>query len=222
MSVIKAPLLPPKAKPADVQAIFTTFRNAEPEPKTELVYKTPFQLLVSVVLSAQATDKSVNLATKPLYEKIHTPAEMAALGEEKLLPYIRSVGLYKTKARNVIALSHLLLEKHGGEIPQTEAELTALPGVGRKTANVVRGALFGHITLAVDTHVYRVARRLGLSRAETPDKVEADLIKIIPQEFLRHAHHWLILHGRYTCIARNPRCLTCPVEKWCHSPEKNL
>ena len=214
-------LLPPKAKPAEVRAIFATFRDRELEPKTELLYTTPYQLLVAVVLSAQATDKSVNLATRPLYEAVKTPADMLALGETKLLDAIKSIGLYKTKAKNVIALSHLLLEKHGGEIPHTEAELVALPGVGRKTANVVRGALFGHITIAVDTHVYRVARRLGLSRGTTPDKVEADLLKIIPDEFLLHAHHWLILHGRYTCLARNPKCTVCPVNQWCHSSEKN-
>lgn len=214
--------LPPKAKPADVKAIFETFRAVSPHPQTELTYKTPYQLLVAVVLSAQATDKSVNLATTPLFEKIKTPQQMVALGEEGLIPYVKSIGLYRGKAKNVIALSRLLVENHKGEVPETEAELTALPGVGRKTANVVRNQLFGHATIAVDTHVYRVARRLGLSHATTPDGVEADLLKIIPPEFQQHAHHWLILHGRYTCIARKPKCEICPIARWCHSPEKTI
>lgn len=222
MATSQASLLPPKAKREDIQAIFTTFRQAEAAPRTELLYKIPYQLLVAVVLSAQATDKSVNLATTPLFEKVTTPADMVALGEAGLTPYIKSIGLYKTKAKNVIALSQLLLDHHNSEVPATEAELVALPGVGRKTANVVRAEIFGAITIAVDTHVYRVARRLGLSRATSPDAVEADLLKIIPEDFQRHAHHWLILHGRYICLARSPKCAVCPIEKWCHSPEKTF
>ena len=212
--------LPPKAKPADIQAIFTVFRAKDAAPRTELLYTTPFQLLVAVVLSAQATDKSVNLATAPLFEHVHTPAQMTALGEEALIPYIKSIGLFRTKAKNVIALSHLLVDLHDGEVPNTMDALVALPGVGRKTANVVLSQLFNIPTIAVDTHVYRVARRLGLSRGTLPDSVEADLMQVIPEEFLQHAHHWLILHGRYTCTARMPKCLLCPVASWCHSPEK--
>lgn len=214
--------LPPKAQPADIQAIFSTWRESMPEPQTELTYTNGYQLLVAVVLSAQATDKSVNLATTPLFAKITTPAQMVALGEEGLTPYIKSIGLFRTKAKNVIALSHLLIQHHNSEVPESEAELVALPGVGRKTANVIRNCLFGHHTIAVDTHVYRVARRLGFSRGNTPDSVEADLLKVIPSEFLQHAHHWLILHGRYTCVARTPKCPQCPVAHWCHSPEKTV
>lgn len=212
--------LPPKAKPQAIRAIFETFRKAETAPQTELLFNTPYQLLVAVVLSAQATDKSVNIATTPLFKKVEGPAAMVALGEEGLIDYIKSIGLFRTKAKNVIALSQLLLQNHAGEVPSTMDELVALPGVGRKTANVVLNQLFGHHTIAVDTHVYRVARRLGMSRGTTPDSVEADLIRVIPGEFMQHAHHWLILHGRYTCIARNPHCHVCPVAEWCHSPEK--
>lgn len=212
--------LPPKAKPDAIRAIFTVFRSLSESPRTELLYNNGYQLLVAVVLSAQATDKGVNKATAPLFAYVHTPAEMLQLGEEGLTGYIKSIGLYRTKAKNVIALSQYLVNRHGGEVPDTMDELTALPGVGRKTANVVLSQLFGHHTIAVDTHVYRVARRLGLSRGSTPDAVEADLMKVIPAEFLQHAHHWLILHGRYTCLARAPKCAECPVAQWCHSPDK--
>jgi endonuclease-3 len=211
---------PPKAKPAEVKAIFETFRTAEAEPKTELLYGNAYQLLVAVVLSAQATDKSVNIATAPLFKKVLTPADMIALGEEALTEYIKSIGLYRTKAKNVIALSHILSEQYGGNLPTTMEDLVKLPGVGRKTANVVLNSLFGHHTIAVDTHVFRVSHRLGFSRGTTPDAVETDLMRLIPAEFLEHAHHWLILHGRYTCVARKPHCHVCPIEKWCHSPEK--
>ncbi len=216
------PSLPPKAKPDAVKAIFTTWRDADPSPQTELAYSNGYQLLVAVVLSAQATDKSVNIATAPLFAKVTTPAQMVALGEEKLTAYIKSIGLFRTKAKNVIALSQQLLDIHQGEVPQTETALTALPGVGRKTANVILNCLFSHPTIAVDTHVYRVSRRLGFSRGTTPDAVEADLLRLIPSEFLQHAHHWLILHGRYTCLARSPKCGTCPVAQWCRSPEKTI
>jgi endonuclease III len=222
MAALSRSALPPKAKPADIQAIFTVWRSNDAAPQTELLYNTPYQLLVAVVLSAQATDKSVNLATAPLFKQVTTPAEMIALGEEGLTTFIKSIGLFRTKAKNVIALSHLLLESHDGEVPQTMDKLIALPGVGRKTANVVLNQLYDHHTIAVDTHVYRVARRLGFSRGTTPDAVEADLLKIIPAEFLKHAHHWLILHGRYTCIARTPKCPICPIAQWCHSPEKTI
>lgn len=222
---VLSPAGTPPAKPAtqaDITAIFTTFQSLNAEPRTELIYTNPYQLLVAVVLSAQATDKSVNLATASLFAKVKTPADMTKLGEANLLPFIQSIGLFRTKAKNVIALSRQLIERFNGQVPQTEAELTSLPGVGRKTANVVRSQIFGHITIAVDTHVFRVARRLGLSRSTTPDKVEADLHAAIPEKFQRHAHHWLILHGRYTCLARHPKCAACPVEKWCHSPDKLL
>ncbi len=214
--------LPPKAKPDAIRAIFTVFRSQSESPRTELLYSNGYQLLVAVVLSAQATDKGVNKATAPLFEKIHTPAEMLTLGEEGLTGYIKSIGLYRTKAKNVIALSQMLVDQHGGEVPESMDQLTALPGVGRKTANVVLSQLFGHHTIAVDTHVYRVARRLGLSRGTTPEAVEADLMNVIPTEFLQHAHHWLILHGRYTCLARAPKCGVCPVAQWCHSPDKTI
>ena len=215
-------LFPPKAKPEAIRAIFETFRTASPAPRTELLYTNGYQLLVAVVLSAQATDKGVNKATGPLFERVHSPADMLALGEEGLTGYITSIGLYRTKAKNVMALSQQLLEKHAGEVPDSMEHLTALPGVGRKTANVVLSQLFGHPTIAVDTHVYRVARRLGLSRGTMPDAVEADLLKVIPAEFLYHAHHWLILHGRYICVARGPKCAQCPVARWCHSPDKTV
>jgi endonuclease-3 len=212
--------VPPKATPQAVRAIFETFRKAEPHPKTELVYHTPYQLLVSVVLSAQATDKSVNTATAPLYTSVSTPQNMLSLGEDRLLAAIKTIGLYRTKARNVMALSRILVEQYGGQLPETMEELVKLPGVGRKTANVVLNQLFNHPTIAVDTHVFRVSHRLGLSRGTTPEAVEADLMAEIPDEFKAHAHHWLILHGRYICVARSPKCATCSVEKWCHSPDK--
>jgi endonuclease-3 len=214
--------LPPRAKPEEIRAIFATLQAAMPEPKTELVYGTPYQLLVAVVLSAQATDVGVNKATAKFYDKVKTPEDMLALGEEKLVGLLSSINFYRNKAKNVMALSHMLVEKHGGEVPQTMDELVALPGVGRKTANVILNSLYGHHTLAVDTHVFRVSRRLGLSRGETPEAVENDLMKIVPTNYLRHAHHWLILHGRYTCVARKPKCAQCPVAAWCHAPEKQV
>ncbi len=214
--------LPPKATPQAVQAIFATFQQHTPAPRTELHYTNGYQLLVAVVLSAQATDKGVNKATAPLFARVTTPAEMLQLGEEGLTTYIRSIGLFRTKAKNVIALSQRLIDHHGGEVPNTMEALVSLPGVGRKTANVVLSQLFGQPTVAVDTHVFRVARRLGFSRGTTPDAVEADLLRLIPPEYLFHAHHWLILHGRYTCLAQRPRCAQCPVAAWCHSPAKTL
>lgn len=214
--------LPPKARAEEVAAMFAAWQRANPHPTTELTYGNPFQLLVAVVLSAQATDKGVNKATAPLFAKIKTPAQMAALGEEGLVPYIQSIGLFRTKAKNVIALSHKLQENYGGALPHTREGLQTLPGVGRKTANVVLNTLWGEPTVAVDTHVFRVAHRLGLSRGKTPEATEADLLKVIPPQYLKDAHHWLILHGRYTCTARAPKCISCPVEKMCHSPDKNI
>jgi endonuclease-3 len=195
--------------------IFERFRAATPHPKTELVYRTPFELLVSVVLSAQATDKSVNLATAKLFPVANTPDKIVKLGEAGLTEYIKTIGLYRNKAKNVVALSKLLLEKHGGEVPPTREELEALPGVGRKTANVVLNVAFGQPTMAVDTHIFRVANRTGLGPGKDPLEVELKLVKFTPPEFMQHAHHWLILHGRYTCLARKPRCPACLIRDLC-------
>ena len=201
--------------PQKRRAIFERFRAANPQPKTELVYRTPYELLVAVVLSAQATDKSVNLATAKLFPVANTPAKMAELGEERLMEYIKTIGLFRTKAKNVIQLSHLLLEKFKGEIPQNREDLESLPGVGRKTANVVLNTAFGQPTMAVDTHIFRVANRTGLGPGKDPLEVEQKLLKFTPPEFLQHAHHWLILHGRYTCVARTPKCPECLIKDLC-------
>ncbi len=198
-----------------VWAIFEVWRRLNPAPTTELVYGNPFQLLVAVVLSAQATDKGVNKATAALFQRVETPAEMVALGEEGLTGYIKTIGLYRAKARNVIALSGQLVRDHGGEVPRLREQLEALPGVGRKTANVVLNTLYGEPVMAVDTHVFRVATRLGIARGDTPLAVEKGLDKVIPAEFKVNAHHWLILHGRYTCLARAPKCGECAVRDWC-------
>ena len=200
-----------------IKAIFDRFAAAEPDPRTELNYPNPFSLVVAVALSAQATDVSVNKATAKLFEVADTPAKMAALGEEGLIPYIRTIGLFRTKAKNVIALSNILLQRHGGEVPLDRAALQALPGVGRKTASVVLNELRIEPAIAVDTHVFRVSHRLDLSQAKTPDKVEAELMGKIARPYLTRAHHWLILHGRYTCIARRPKCETCVVSDLCPS-----
>ena len=200
-----------------IKAIFDRFAAAEPDPRTELNYPNPFCLVVAVALSAQATDVSVNKATAKLFDVADTPAKMAALGEEGLIPYIRTIGLFRTKARNVIALSNILLQQHGGEVPLERAALQALPGVGRKTASVVLNELRVEPAIAVDTHVFRVSHRLDLSQAKTPDKVEAELMGKIARPYLTRAHHWLILHGRYTCIARRPKCETCVVSDLCPS-----
>ncbi len=189
-------------------------------PKSDLEYGSAFELLVAVVLSAQATDKSVNLATRKLYPVANIPATILALGVEGLTPYIKHIGLYRGKAKNVIELSRLLIERHSGEVPNTRAELEALPGVGRKTASVVLNVAFGQPTIAVDTHVQRVANRLGIAKTTTPEQTEQVLLVRTPTEHLLHAHHYLILHGRYCCTARAPQCLTCPVKTWCPFPEK--
>ena len=201
--------------PQKRREIFERFRAANPEPKTELVYRTPFELLVSVVLSAQATDKSVNLATAKLFQVADTPAKLVELGEERLQDYIKTIGLFRTKAKNVIRLSRLLLEKFAGEIPQNREDLESLPGVGRKTANVVLNTAFGQPTMAVDTHIFRVANRTGLAAGKDVLSVEKKLLQTMPPEFLLHAHHWLILHGRYTCVARKPKCPECLIEDLC-------
>jgi len=209
-----------KASSARAAEIFARFAAANPEPKGELEYVNPFTLLVAVVLSAQATDAGVNKATRPLFQVADTPEKMAALGVEGLEQRIRTIGLYRNKARNVIALSQRLIAEHGGQVPREREALEALPGVGRKTANVVLNTAFGEPTLAVDTHVFRVAHRLGLARGKTPLEVETGLLKVIPAGYLRHAHHWLILHGRYVCQARRPRCEACVVADLCTSADK--
>jgi endonuclease III len=202
-----------------IAEIFRRFEAASPHPHTELDYASPFTLLVAVVLSAQATDKSVNKATERLFRVADTPAKMVALGEPGLIPYIAAIGLFRTKAKNVVALSRQLIERHGGEAPLTREALQALPGVGRKTASVVLNELGVEPAIAVDTHVYRVAHRLGLSRGKTPDDVERDLMAITPEPYRSRAHHWLILHGRYVCVARKPKCAACVVADLCPSRE---
>jgi endonuclease-3 len=199
---------------------FRRLSSLDPHPTTELEYKTPFQLLVAVVLSAQATDVGVNKATRLLFKAAPTPAAMLALGEDGLKRYIATIGLFNTKAKNVLATCRLLLEQHGGEVPRERAALEALPGVGRKTANVVLNTAFGESTIAVDTHVFRVANRTGLAPGKTPLEVELGLLKRVPKDYLRHAHHWLILHGRYVCTARKPRCPECPVRDLCEYRDK--
>jgi len=206
--------------PKKRQAIFAQLREANPNPTTELQYSTPFQLLVAVVLSAQATDRSVNLATRRLFEVAGTPQAIAALGEEGLIPYIRTIGLFRTKASNVAKLAQLLVERHGGEVPRSREALEALPGVGRKTANVVLNTAFGEPTIAVDTHIFRVANRTGLAPGRNVDEVERRLEKFVPGEFRKDAHHWLILHGRYVCKARRPECWRCTIAPWCEYKPK--
>ena len=202
-------------KTAVIPEFFARLRKAMPEPETELEYDNVYQLLVAVVLSAQATDVGVNRATGPLFKVMKTPAQMVALGEAKLIDQIKTIGLFRTKAKDVIALSRLLLERHGGEVPRTHAELEALPGVGRKTANVVMNVAYGEATIAVDTHIFRVGNRTGLAPGKNPLQVELKLLKRVPEEYRLHAHHWLILHGRYTCKARTPLCPTCVVNDLC-------
>ncbi|HET7885567.1 MAG TPA: endonuclease III [Bradyrhizobium sp.] len=206
--------------PAEVREAFERFRKANPEPKGELEHLNPFTLLVAVVLSAQATDAGVNRATRALFPVADTPQKMLDLGEEKLREYIKTVGLYRTKAKNVIALSEKLIREFGGEVPRTRAEIESLPGAGRKTANVVLNMAFGEHTMAVDTHVFRVGNRTGLAPGKTPLEVELGLERVIPGEFMLHAHHWLILHGRYTCLARQPRCAVCLINDLCRWQEK--
>ena len=209
-------------KQSEVFEFFRRLAEDNPSPTTELESTNPYQLLVAVVLSAQATDASVNIATRPLFERVETPEQMIDLGEERLREAIKTIGLFNTKAKNVIALSEALIRDHGGEVPRTREELQALPGVGRKTANVVLNTAFGEETFAVDTHVFRVCNRTGLAPGKTVDEVEAKLDKIVPQPFRRDAHHWLILHGRYTCKARLPDCWRCPVIDLCKYEPKTL
>jgi endonuclease-3 len=214
-----------QAKPwtaAEVVEAFTRFRKANAEPRGELEHIDPFTLLVAVVLSAQATDAGVNKATPALFAAADTPAKMVALGEEKVRDFIKSIGLFRTKAKNVIALSQKLLDEHGGVVPPSREALEALPGVGRKTASVVLNMAFGEPTIAVDTHIFRVGNRTGLAAGKTPLEVELNLEKAVPDEFKRHAHHWLILHGRYTCLARRPLCEKCLINDLCRWPEKTI
>jgi endonuclease III len=206
--------------PARCRQIFLHLRAANPHPHGELVYRTPFELLIAVILSAQATDKSVNLATRALFKRAPTAQTMLALGYAGLQQYIRTIGLHNAKARNIIATCQLLLERHGGEVPRDRSALEQLPGVGRKTANVVLNTAFGEPTIAVDTHVFRVAHRTGLASGATPRAVEDELMRLIQREFLKDAHHWLILLGRYICKARVPECPRCPILRWCEYKDK--
>jgi len=203
-----------------VAAIFARLKARNPHPTTELEYSTPFELLVAVVLSAQATDKSVNLATRTLFKHANTPQAIFALGVAGLSEYIKTIGLFNTKAKNVIELCRILLERHGGRVPESREALEELPGVGRKTANVILNTAFGQPTIAVDTHIFRVANRTGLAPGANVLEVEQHLLKVVPPEYLHDAHHWLILHGRYTCIARKPKCPECPILELCEFREK--
>jgi endonuclease-3 len=203
-----------------VFAFFTALAAATPQPRTELRYTNPFTLLIAVMLSAQATDKGVNKATEVLFKKVSHPNDIVRMGLEKLKSYVKTIGLYNGKARNILATSEILLRDHGGSVPKSREALEALPGVGRKTANVVLNEAFGEPTLAVDTHVFRVANRTGLARGKTPREVEDKLMKVVPQTFMQGAHHWLILHGRYVCRARKPDCPICPVRQYCAYKDK--
>lgn len=216
------PALATKRSPDQIAHIFAAFEAQEPHPKTELVAPNPFCLLVSVVLSAQATDVSVNKATPALFAKANTPAAMLKLGEGGVKEHIKTIGLFNAKAKNVIALCEKLVRDYGGQVPETREALETLPGVGRKTANVWLNCVKGELTMAVDTHVFRVANRLGLCNETTPLGVELKLLKVIPKRFMLHAHHWLILHGRYVCVARKPKCATCLVREWCGYKAKTL
>lgn len=209
-------------KAKTIHAIFTRFKKANPDPTTELRYHSPFELLIAVILSAQATDTSVNKATEKLFVRANTPEKIIDLGQSKLMEFIKTIGLYKGKAANIIKTCHLLIEKHGSHIPHTREELEALPGVGRKTANVILNTYFGESVIAVDTHIFRVAQRIGLAKGKTPLDIEKQLEKIIPKVFLKNAHHWLILHGRYVCTARKPRCPECLIRDLCEYPDKML
>lgn len=203
-----------------IAAIFERLKAANPAPTTELEYSSPFELLIAVILSAQATDKSVNAATRVLYQHANTPQAILALGVEGLSRYIRTIGLYNTKAKNVIATCRALIEQHGGQVPQSREALEALPGVGRKTANVILNTAFGHPTIAVDTHIFRVANRTGLAPGDNVRRVEDHLVKVVPEEYAHDAHHWLILHGRYTCVARKPKCPSCVILEFCEYKQK--
>jgi endonuclease-3 len=205
-----------------IREIFLRFSQANAKPTTELIYNSPFELLLSVILSAQATDISVNKATKKLYPVANTPEKILKLGEEQLRDYVKSIGLYKTKAANIIKTCQMLIDRHQSQVPASREELEALPGVGRKTANVILNTCFNQPTIAVDTHIFRVANRIGLAKGKTPLEVEKQLLKKIPPDYLHDAHHWLILHGRYTCVARKPHCPTCIINDLCEYPNKTV
>lgn len=206
--------------PKQVCHIFLRFRKANPKPATELIYHSAFELLVAVMLSAQATDISVNKATGPLFQVANTPEKILALGEDTLKNYIKTIGLFNTKAKNIMKTCQILVNQHGSAVPCDRTALESLPGVGRKTANVVLNTCFGEPVIAVDTHIFRVAQRIGLAKGKTPLEVEKQLLHVIPKEFLHDAHHWLILHGRYVCVARKPRCPECPINDLCEYPDK--
>jgi endonuclease-3 len=208
--------------PDEVREAFERFRKANPDPRGELEHLNPYTLVVAVALSAQATDAGVNKATRILFPIADTPQKMLALGEEKVREYIKTIGLYRNKAKNVIALSQKLIDEFGGEVPRSREALQSLPGVGRKTANVVLNMAFGEPTMAVDTHVFRIGNRTGLAPGKDPLEVELNLVRVIPPEFMLHAHHWLILHGRYTCLARKPRCEVCLISDLCRWPERTV
>lgn len=201
-------------------AIFKTLQQRDPHPQTELIFQTPFELLIAVILSAQSTDKGVNKATAKLFPVANTPQKIVALGVDGLKTFIKTIGLYNAKAKNILATCQILVEKFDGQVPQKREELESLPGVGRKTANVILNTAFGEPTIAVDTHIFRVANRTKLAPGKTPFEVEKKLLKVTPPEFLHDAHHWLVLHGRYICIARKPLCPVCPIREWCEYPEK--
>ncbi len=206
--------------PEKCKKIFKVFQKLNPHPTTELIFSTPFELLIAVMLSAQATDLRVNLVTHDLFKLANTPEKISALGEKGLIFYIKSIGLYNTKAKNIIKTSQILVEQYHSKIPKNREELESLPGVGRKTANIILNMIYHEPTLAVDTHIFRVAKRIGLATGNTPRHVEEQLLKIIPKSFLPHAHHWLVLHGRYICVARKPKCPICPIKDLCEFPDK--
>ena len=208
--------------PAKRREIFLRLQAANPHPTTELEHKTPFELLVAVILSAQATDKSVNLATRELFPVASTPQKLLALGEDGLREYVQRIGLYQTKCKHIIQMCRMLVENHQGEVPQTREELEALPGVGRKTANVILNTAFGQPTIAVDTHIFRISNRIGLAPGKDVLEVEQKLMKVVPEEFRHDAHHWLILHGRYVCVARKPKCGGCVIRDLCEYKEKTV
>ena len=213
-------VLTARMSPAKLIEFFRSLAENTPEPRTELEYASPFELLISVLLSAQATDRSVNLATAKLFHVANTPAKMLKLGETQLIEFIKTIGLFRTKARHVIETCRILIEQHGGEVPKSREALELLPGVGRKTANVVLNVAFREPTIAVDTHIFRVGNRTGLAPGKNPLAVELKLLKVVPAQYRLHAHHWLILHGRYTCVARKPKCAACVVYDLCEYPDK--
>ncbi len=214
--------MPRKMRLSDIDKVFESLSKREPDPRTELNFQDPYTLLVAVALSAQATDVSVNKATGPLFQRANTPEKMVALGVEGVKSYIKTIGLFNTKAENVIKLSRILIDNHNSIVPEDRAALEALPGVGRKTANVVLNEAFGHPTIAVDTHIFRVGNRTGMAPGKTPDAVEKELLRRVPKRFQKGAHHWLILHGRYVCKARKPECSNCAISDYCLYRDKRF